>query len=401
MEPITFKKLFEQLNEMGNNSLFRFEGEKIIPLDDGVKFIFLDSFNVPLSIVTDGSIDRLYLYNLSVKFGGRNIFSGIRKEEIKECIKNNFEPYLKNNFVIIYFNPHSPNRKIIKGFANKFDDATICIHGETRSDLKLRPNWLVSTEELGTFISMLYFRERNYIVQPCIRSHGKEYGNGVDDVVAWKSPLMNKLRKHGFINGGCHISELACLRWLEKSSNHSRDFPYITNEELILTEVEKNMSDGLSEGKSQDKGINQLLNAKGEKIANKLFICFPVIKEKSEPKGIFNVDEIFEKIKKKTTPAVGWLLFDDRNIYYQDSEPFPVEKSHLGVKEYENNLIGVLLNNFYFDEILDLLSEFNIDTKNKGFEEVWIDFYNEVVNNQNDNEKILDVILDKLEEVMK
>jgi len=123
---------------------------------------------------------------------------------------------------------------------------------------------------------------------------------------------------------------------------------------------------------SPSTGINQLLRAKKEKIAKKLFICFPLINE--------NAEEIFAEIKSRTKEktAVGGILFDNKGVYVQDSEMFPDENMLSTIEEYEKNLKRVLLNNFYFDEILEMIKEFNVDTKNKGFDEVLIDFYNKL-----------------------
>jgi hypothetical protein len=44
-EVITFKQAFEDLNKRGNNSLFNFDGEKIIPLNR-IRLILMDSLNV-------------------------------------------------------------------------------------------------------------------------------------------------------------------------------------------------------------------------------------------------------------------------------------------------------------------------------------------------------------------
>ena len=42
-EIITLTKVFKDLNLMGNDSLFKIDGEEVIPLTNRVKLIFLDS----------------------------------------------------------------------------------------------------------------------------------------------------------------------------------------------------------------------------------------------------------------------------------------------------------------------------------------------------------------------
>ena len=349
---ITFKQAFETLNKIGNNSLFNFDSEKITPLNNRIKLIFIDSLFGPLN-----------------KFSSLKLLE-IPKKELIDNIKSNFEQHLTKSFVFIYYNPSMTSKKAVIDFANKFDNTTICIQQEKRE--VLRKSYLVSTEELAELITMLYFRENGYIVQSPLGTYGREGDNkpGVDDVAAWKSPVVDKLRKFGFIDKGCHISELACLRWLGKVSTSSRYFDDHITKEMLLTEVEPSIGRAISN--SPKTGINQLLRAKKENTARKLFICFPFINE--------NVQEIFAEIKSltKQEPAIGAILFDNKGVYVQDSETFPDENMRSEIDEYEKNLKRVLLNNFYFDEILEMIKELNWHTKNKGFKEVLIDFHNKV-----------------------
>lgn len=343
---ITFKQAFESLNEIESNSLFDFDGEKIIPLNNRIRLVFIDS-----------------LLELPIK---------IPQKELIDNIRNNFERCLLKGSVFVYYDPCIASKKAIIDFANRFDDTTICIQ-ETESPRSRWPKrFLTSTEQLGTLISMLYFREKGYIVQKPLGTYGKEGESrpGVDDVVAWKPPIIDELRKFGFIDKGCHISELACLRWLGKVSSSSRDFNNHPTKEVLLVEVESSKTKGISN--SPSRGINQLLRAKKEKIARKLFICFPSFNESS--------GEIFAEIKSKMKeePAVGTILFDDKGVHVQDSEVFPDENMLLAIEQYEDNLKRVLLNNFYFDEILEMVKELNVDTRAKGLEEVLTGLYNKI-----------------------
>ena len=359
---ITFKQAFETLkNKIGNNSLFNVDGEKVTPLNNRIRLILMDSLNV------------------SSKFSSRGLLE-ITKKELIENIGSNFEEHLSKNFVFIY-NPtyyrrqgveikHSTPNEIV-AFSKQFGAETkICIQ---QDGMPPRGSFLTSTEELGTLITMLYFREEGYIVQKPPGTYGKEGKNehGVDDVVAWKSPVIDELRKFGFIDRGCHISELACLRWLGKVSNSRRDFDNYITKEILLTEVKASMKEGIPN--SSSTGINQLSRAAKEKIAKKLFICFPVVNE--------NVEGIFKEIKNKTKPAepaVGAILFDNKGVYIQESETFPDENMDSEIDKYERDLKRALLNNFYFDEILEMIKELGVDTKNKGVHEVLLNFCNKV-----------------------
>lgn len=370
---ITFKQAFETLNKIGNNSLFNFDGEKIIPLNNRIRLIFINSGCVATS-----------------KSSFSSALLETTKKELRDYIESNFEQHLSKNFVFIYYHdPFITSPKAVRDFANKLDNTTLCIQQTERKEWKKlkEGSYLTSTEELGTLITMLYFREKGYIVQKP-RTYGRE-GNGkpgVDDVVAWKSPVViDELRKFGFIDRGCHISELACLRWLGKVSNSSRDFDNYITKEILLTEVEPSKAKGISG--SPAMGINQLLRAAKVKIAKKLFICFPFVNE--------NVEEIFKEIKNKSKPAVGAILFDDRGVYVQESETFPDENVDSEIDKYEGDLKRALLNNFYFDEVVDMIKELDVDTKDKGLNEVLLNFHNKV------EEIPTSYILEKLNRLLK
>jgi len=374
---ITLTQVFRDLNRVANDSLFHFDGEKVVPSSNRIKLIFFD--------------------NLPIK-GDKFSFSyllKVPKEELASNIENDFEDFPKS-FVFVY-NPtyyrggevkHSTDKAIVQ-FSKKFsDDTKICIQQNDRA-YPPRRSFLISTEELGELITMLYFRENGYIVQNPLGTYGKEGDDksGVDDVVAWKSPVVDKLRKFGFIEKGCHISELVCLRWLGKVPTSSRDFGDHVTKEIILTEVEPSIARGISN--SPATGINQLLRAKKEKIAKRLFICFPFIDK--------NVEEIFSEMKRRTKegPAIGAILFDDKGLHIQDSEIFPDENMRSEIDEYEKDLKKrVLLNNFYFEEILQMIRELNLDTKNKGFEEVAQELYKKI------EEIPVDYVLEKLAGVL-
>ncbi len=362
-EQITsLKQTFEELNKIGNNSLFNIYEEKIIPMDNRVMLIFMDSLGSIRSLGFDSSS-----YDDLLK---------IPKRQLMDDIKNEFNRYVKN-FVFIY---GSYDKKMMANFAKNFADAKIVIQQEKREEK-------VSTEELGTLVSMLYFREKGYVVQKPIRTYGKtaDY-SGVDDVIAWRSPVIDRLIDYKFINKGCHISELACIRWLGKVPVQNVDYKNSENE-IILIEVESSIKHALSEGSGG--GIYQLLRAKKENIAKKLFICFPIIE--------YDIDGIFMKIENmmRGGPLIGEILFGGEGIKIIDSDIFVDNNINYEIERYEKNLKRVLLNNFYFEEILEMIVESNIDMENKGSEEVLADFYNTIENID------IDYILDKLNKVVK
>ena len=385
-EIITLTKVFRDLDLVSSHSLFEFDGQEVIPRSDRVKLIFYRML-----------LDRQSNFRLSgllCKRGGDPLWIWealddpleVPKEKLAMNMEKIFEEFPKG-FVFIH-NPtrcyrgnykHS-NDKMLTDFSENFSkDTKICIQQE---DTNLpRGSWfLYSTEQLGKLIAMLYFRQKGYIVQEP-RTYGKEGEDrpGVDDVVAWKSPVVNRLREDGFIEKGCYVGELACLRWLGKVSTSSRPSDRCITEDVLLTEVKSLESTAIS------KGISQLLRAEKMKVAKRLFICFPFINK--------DVEEVIAEIKSRIEegPAVGGLLFDTKGFHIQDSETFPDENVGSEIHEYEQKLKRALLNNFYFDEIVRMITELKVDTKDRGFKEVKEEFCGRVE---------VDYILDKLDDLI-
>lgn len=366
-------RVFRDLNLVGNDSLFKIDGEAVIPSTNRVKLIFL---------------------NILLKQGGKPSSSGllfedpfqVSKEELARSIEKNFEGF-PESFVFAY-NPAyygAGNDTAIKEFAGRFSgDTKICLQQNNRNPSP-RSNILISTEEVGELMAMLYFREKGYVVQNPRRTYGKEGKNkpGVDDVVAWKSPVVDRLREYGFVGKGCHMGELAFLRWLRKVSTSGIRSGYSTHKEIVLVEVKRSQAEAISN--SLSKGINQLLRAKKEKVARNLFICFPFVNK--------DVKEVIAEIKSraKEEPVVGALLFDSKGLHIQDSETFPDDNAGPEIDEYEKNLKKALLNNFYFDEVVRMITELKVNTKDRGFKEVKEEFYGKIE---------VEYILDKLDDLM-
>lgn len=373
---ITLTDVFKDLERMGESQIFRVDGDEVIFSNSRGKLIFLDNF-----FVGDHQFSSLSIL-------------AVPKVELSRSIKNNFGQF-PEKFVFIY-NPtyydggslrYSNNTALIK-FSQQFGkDTRICIQQDDR-EFPPRSSFLISTEELGELITMLYFRENGYIVQKPLHTYGREGNNkpGVDDVAAWKSPVINKLRKRGFVGKGCHISELACLRWLGRLSSSSSEIEDQITKELILVEVKHSRADAISN--SPSKGINQLLRAKKENVAGKLFICFPFHNK--------NVESIRADIMNAMPegPVVGSILFSDKGLHVNDSQVFPHQEMSSAIDEYENNLKKFLLNNFYFDEIVEMIRELGLDTTGKGCEEVLQAIRSEIY------KMPIDWLLDKLEDVL-
>ncbi len=360
-EIIRLTQVFKDLNGLSNNSLFDFDGDRVIPRNSRVNLILFDRF-----LTEENRFSFSYLLEIP---GESRPFLYHTKKAIGSTIENGFGGSSRS-FVFIH-NPtyyrggefrHSTDRAIVE-FSRKFsDDTRICIQQDDRKSPP-RASFLISTEELGELICMLYFREKGYIVQAPLHTYGKMgKESGVDDVIAWSSPIIKVLREFGFVSKGCHISELACLRWLGKTTS---TLDATGDKEINLIEVEPYEMTAM--GNSINSGKHQLCRAAHEKIAKKLFICFPIVNE--DPKNIFQ--EIGNEMR---APTMGAVLFDTNGLHINDSGMFPDQDVDSAVEGYERYLKRILLNNFYFDEILGMMRELNLDSKNKGFQELATEF---------------------------
>jgi len=378
---ITLTQVFTDLNTASHNTLFYFDGDKVIPSSNRVRLIFFDRF-----LTEEYKFSFSHLLEIP---GEPRSFSYYTKEELGRTIEKNFEGFPRS-FVFIY-NPtqyhggefrHSTVRAMVE-FSKEFrGDTKICIQ-QYDKETPPRASFFISTEELGELICMIYFREKGYIVQCPLHTYGKRgEESGVDDVIAWRSPIINNLRKFGFIGNGCHISELACLRWLDRTTS---SFDASVGKEVNLIEVEP--YEAKATGNSTNSGKHQLYRAVREKIAKRLFICFPFINEE--------LDKIFQEIRNEPkAPTLGAILFDANGMHINDSGIFPDENVVSAVEEYERYLKRVLLNNFYFEEILEMIRELNLDSKNKGFQELLIEFCKTI------EEIPVDYVLEKLDDLI-
>lgn len=373
---ITLTKVFRDLNLLSHDSLFEFDGDEVIPRSDRVKLLFhhkllerKDNFSLSglLSNALEDPLD-------------------VSKQELVENMKKTLEEFPKS-FVFLH-NPtcydggyykYSSDNALVKYSNNFGQDTRICIQQE---DTKPPPRsrFFISTEGLGELITTLYFREKGYIIQSPRVSYGKDGDDrsGVDDVVAWKSSAVIRLREERLAEKGTHIGELACLRWLETVPSSGRSSERYITDDVILTEVESSPKGAIYRGKQS--GVRQLLRAEKEKVAKHMFLCFPFFNRDPE--------HIIAELRREYEdgPVLGAILFGKEGLYVQSSESLPDEKMESEITKYEKHLVYALLNNFYFDEIMERIA----DTKNKGFRDVRQHFYGRLGEGEDVVESVID-----------
>jgi len=367
-----FAKVFSLINKMYPRRIVNIENDNIIPLDQRTKLMFCNILYGCPTIREPKDLERYpssyyFIYEPDEVFQHKSE-NAIRK--LRRCIREN---YSKNNLVFVQ--TEKPSRQ----FAN--------------SEIML-------TEELVELLTMLYFRAKGYMVQSALKTY-----NGVDDVVIWRSELTEKLRKHGFIEYGCYVDELRFLRKLGKPKQVKKE--EISNSEFIIIEAESSIYNAVK----NHGGMNQLLGrewkwsqskpekyregAKELSVANKLFITFPVnfpirFPEAKCFKDIISEFNVNQKSKKKS----GIICWETENFSIKDSDQFDHEHMDKEIKKYEDHVKQLLLENFYFDELLILMGKLDIHFTQKTKDEVFKEF------NEKIQEKDADIIISELNKLL-
>jgi len=367
-----FTKVFSLINKMYPARIIDVENDNVIPLDQRTELMFCNilygcTIGEPKDL-KDYPSSYYFIYEPDEVFQYKSE-NAIRK--IRRCIREN---YSKNNLVFVQ------TEKPCRQFAN---------------------SEIMFTEELVELLTMLYFRAKGYMVQSALKTY-----NGVDDVVIWRSKLTEKLRKHGFIEYGCYVDELRLLRKFGKPKQVEKE--EVLNSEFIIIEAKSSIYKAVK----NDGGMNQLLGkewkwsqskpkkyregAKKLSVANKLFITFPVnfpirFPEVKCFKDIISEFNVNQKNKKKS----GIICWETENFSIKDSDQFDHEYMDKEIKEYENYVKQLLLENFYFEELLILMDKLDIHFTQKTKDEVSKEFNEKVQEKDAD-----DIIISELNKLL-
>ena len=329
----SFTKVFRTLNYDAGGTLFDIEGDLVIPKDKRVRLIMADVLGISKPFV-----------DICPPASGRGLSEMTKTYETENILVHHFRT------------------------APEYD----------RLSNRIRH----LGEGLGVLVSTLYLRARGYMIG--VGSYGT-----VNDVVAWKSPVLDELRDHGVIAQGCTITEVKRLRWLpgvRKPSSASNDAC-----ELTLVEAERSRADGLSN--TETKGLNQLRKAWRENVATGLYICFPLSGTDDESPA--SVRTAIDS-KWGREPTIGSILFDENGLYVCDSDSMTAPQCDSEIRRLEKQLKKALLANFSFGEILTFAKTLDIDIKGKRLEDI-----GQVLKDEIADRAGIAVILDNLKQVMK
>lgn len=351
-----FAKVFSLINMMYPRRIVDIENDNIIPLDQRTKLMFCN-------ILWGNSELEHSSPSYYIIYEPEEIFRNKSNNSLYKLRRKIREEHSKTNMVFVQ--TEEPSRYF------------------TNSEIML-------TEQLVELLAMLYFRAKGYMVQSALKTY-----NGVDDVVIWRSELTEKLRKHEFIEYGCYVDELRFLRRLGKPREIKKEV--VSNGEFIIIEAESSIKNAVK----NDGGMNQLLGSewkwgqlkpeiyrKGAKelsVANKLFITFPVNFPVRFPEAKCLEDIVSEfHLGQESQKKVGIICWETENFSIKDSDQFDHEYMDKEIKKYENHVKQLLLENFYFDELLILMDKLDIDFTRKTKGEVFKEFNEKVQENDAD-----------------
>jgi len=370
-----FAKVFSLISKMYSGRIIDIENDNIIPLDQRTKLMFCNI----LYGCTIGEPKNLEHYSSSYYFiyEPDEVFRYKSENAIKKLRRRIRGNYSKNNLVFVQ--TEKPSRQ------------------STNSEIML-------TEGLVELLTMLYFRAKGYMVQSALNTY-----NGVDGVVIWRSKLTEKLRKHGFIEYGCYVDELRFLRKLGKPRQvkEEEEEEEVSNAEFIIIEAESSIYNAVK----NNGGMNQLLGrewkwsqskpekyregAKKLSVANKLFITFPVNFPTSFPeaKRFEDIVSIFHE-RQVIQRKIGIICWRTENFSIKDSDQFAHENMDKEISRYENYVKQLLLENFYFDELLHLMDKLDIDFTGRTKDEIFEELNEKVQDND------VDIIISELNKLL-
>lgn len=340
-----FAKVFGMIQGMYPEKIIDIDGGNIIPIDERTKFMFSNILGA------DPNTESYYFM-----YDPRDIDHDISENRSKMLRQKARMEHSRDN--IIFVQTVEPSQY----FPNSEKPVT---------------------EALVELLTMLYFKALGYMVQRAIKSHG-----GVDDVVVWKSALTDKLREYGFIDYGCYVNELSIYRTFGKIKQTEHDKISHNDDELIIIEAESCLSNVIK----NDGGMNQLIGrdwnqsnpdkyvegAKGENAANRLYITFPAHFPIRYPNVESFEDIVSMIVDRNHDQKVGIICWETEQYWIKESDQFKHNRMIAGLKEYENYSKRLLLENFYFEELLLLMQKMNIDFKGNTKAEVFYELEQKV-----------------------
>ncbi|MDD1773893.1 MAG: hypothetical protein LUQ14_04650 [Methanomassiliicoccales archaeon] len=219
--------------------------------------------------------------------------------------------------------------------------------------------------ELSLLLAVLRFRAKGYVVQRPLGSHW-----GPKDIVAWKSPVIEKLRKFRVIENGCLVDELLHIREMDRvetstvSDSSTDDLAFITT----ATSARDAMKD--------DGAMNRLIGSSwlhsdpgkytnrtnDAAAANRLYVDFPMNASRSSLRSRTLEDLIAEfEQRQRGREKVGLIILEPGRLHFKESSDFPYEQRDEQIRKYEMNIRRILLENFRVHELFDFMEKLDVE----------------------------------------
>jgi len=264
---------------------------------------------------------------------------------------------------------------------------------QSKSPFELQGFTIHSSEALPTLLTMLYFRAKGYAVQAPLRTY-----EGVDDIAAWKSPFLEKLREHQMIEYGCYIEQ---LRFLKKSWPVKSKLEKVVVNDFILIEAESCENNAINEGMNQligdcwpgHKHDKYKKGAISCQCSTELYISFPYYESDLDAVEYLPRFNTFKK--NECSNKVGMLIWTPDKLVFRRSYEFPHNNITEEVKKYEEYAKRLILSNFNsINEVKWLMDTFLVEYSNQPMREAFNNLVIEVVNVDDD------FFLSKIEELL-
>lgn len=128
-----------------------------------------------------------------------------------DFLNNNKEPLRRTKFVSFFRSPPASSTKQYRYNAKK---ELVENFGAREEDILLIPyEGTVVTEEMASLLSLLFFRNRGFIVTR-YDQYFSRFAPGLPDQIFWRNSLVDELNKRGFLPFGGTLSELTLCRFM-------------------------------------------------------------------------------------------------------------------------------------------------------------------------------------------
>jgi len=237
---------------------------------------------------------------------------------------------------------------------------------------------VIPHSRLPLLLTVLYFRAKGHVVQRPLGVRG-----GTDDLVVWRSPVIDKLSRYGLIESGCLLDELSHVRELGRVENTVSDHPL--SNDLAFVGIASSAKDAMKD----DGAMNRLVGSSWLRsnpntyknglrdlvVANRLYASFPMVFPQRQS-GIENVEGLIVEFEQRQPDQekVGLLIWESGGFLLKESSDFPHDLQIEHIRKYEMNMKRSLLANFQLHELFDFMEKLDVEFCRDGEDQILWEF---------------------------